>query len=101
MAPGFGFRMQYIVNFEKATASFDISAAQKLTLWERGKEARGIDLEPGMGYEYEIAYFLDCIKNNRRPTTVTIAQAAQSVAIVTAEVKSLRSGAPATVEKIG
>ncbi len=101
MAPGFGFRMQYIVNFEKATASFDIAAEQKLTLCERGQSPRAVNLEPGMGYEFEIAYFLDCIKNNRRPTTVTLQQAAQSVAIVAAEVKSMRSGAPVAVERIG
>jgi predicted dehydrogenase len=100
MAPGYGFRMQYTVNFERATAQFDQSAEHALTLWERGQKARGVELEPGMGYQYEIAYFLDCIRQNRRPSTVTIRDAAQSVAIVEAEVRSLRSGAPATVERL-
>jgi predicted dehydrogenase len=89
---GFNFTMQYTVQFEKATALFDLAGSPALKLLEAGQEPRGIDLSPEMGYMYEIEYFLDCIRHNRKPATVTLADAANSVAIVEAEVKSIASG---------
>lgn len=91
MADGFSFRMQYIVNFEKATAEFDSSAEDALKLSEGG-ESKAIEIDPAMGYDHEIAYFLDCVKNNRKPTTVTMRDAAEAVRLVEAEVQSVRSG---------
>jgi len=89
MADGFGFRMQYTINFEKATAIFDIGAKDQLLLVENGT-TQAVPLDPKMGYDYEIAYLVDCINNNRKPTTVTLASAALSVKIVEAEVESIK-----------
>lgn len=96
MAKGFGFQMQYTVNFEKATAIFDLGAAHQLTVVQDGK-VKPVTVKPGMGYEHEIAYFLDCIRKGRRPRAVEPASAALSVKIVEAEVRSLRSGKPVRV----
>ncbi|MBI1852738.1 MAG: Gfo/Idh/MocA family oxidoreductase [Planctomycetes bacterium] len=97
MTAGFGFQMQYAVNFERATAVFDLAAAKPLTLHERGKKARAVAIPPGMGYDHEIAYFLDCIRTRRRPKTVTLADAATSVRIVEAEARSIATGRPVRV----
>lgn len=94
MTAGFGFRMQYTVNFERATASFDIDAAQQLTLWEPGQPMRAVDVPGGMGYEHEIAYFLDCVRTGTKPRRITMRDAARSVAIIEAEVRSARGGRP-------
>ena len=98
MAKGFGFRMQYTVNFERATAMFDIGATPALTL-ARGGKTETVELPAGMGYEHEIAYLLDCIANKRQPTTVTLRDAARSVAIVEAEAKSIASGEAVAVAR--
>jgi predicted dehydrogenase len=92
MAAGFGFEMQYAVNFEQATATFDISKPEPLRVVGFDDEEIAVDLEPGMGYEREIAYFLDCIREGRHPETVTPASAADSVRIVEAEKKSIETG---------
>ena len=97
MAKGYGFTMQYLVNFENATARFDIGTPNPLTLMANGR-AEPVSLSPGMGYEYEIAYFLECVRNGVKPTTVTPEDAANSVKIVEAEVKSVRSGRPVKIK---
>lgn len=96
MSPGFGFRMQYTVNFEHATAEFDFAAPQPLRLVRDG-HAQPVELPPGMGYEHEIGYFLDCIARGVRPEIVTLPSAALSVAIVEAEVKSVTTGKPVRI----
>lgn len=93
MADGYAFRMQYTANFENATAEFDSSAEHALTLAQNG-ENKPVELEDGMGYDYEIAYFLDCVRNNSQPAIVTMQDAANAVRLIEAEVQSLRSGAP-------
>jgi predicted dehydrogenase len=45
-----------------------------------------------MGYQHEIAYFVNCIRTGKRPQAVEPASAALSVKIVEAEVRSLKTG---------
>ena len=92
MADGFGFQMQFTVNFEKATAEFSFDGNSNLRLAEPGKEPRMLDVGTGMGYEREIDYLLNCIEQGTAPSTVTLAQAAESVRIVEAELNSVASG---------
>lgn len=92
MAPGFPFTMQYTVNFEKATAVFDISAANPLSVYQEGQEPQAIALPKGMGYAAEIAYFIQCVKAGKQPETVTLAQAAETVRVIEAEVASVKAG---------
>ncbi|HEX2971567.1 MAG TPA: Gfo/Idh/MocA family oxidoreductase [Tepidisphaeraceae bacterium] len=91
MQAGFPFQMQYIVNFEHATAVYDLLAAQKLVLYQ-DKQPHPIELDPAMGYEHEIAYFLQCVREKRQPTTVTLTDAANAVRIVECEVESIATG---------
>lgn len=93
MADGFGFNMQYTVNFERATAVYDFSAKEPLTIYEGGKSSAAT-LDSEMGYALEIAYFLDCIRKSRRPEKVTLRDGAEAIRIVEAEVQSARSGKP-------
>lgn len=93
MTDGFDFTMEFTINFENASAKFDLSGgSQPLTLIENGKEPVKIELRQGMGYEYEIGYFLECIAAGKAPKTVTIEDAAKAVYIVEAERKSIHSG---------
>jgi predicted dehydrogenase len=97
MSQGFGFKMEYTVNFERATAVFNLANKDTLTVSENG-QTQPVPLQTGMGYQYEIEYFLDCVANNRRPETVTLASSAESVKIVEAEEKSVKSGKPVKVK---
>ena len=42
----------------------------------------GINIKAGSGYEAEIRYFVDCIKNNVKPDRVTVESSQTSVALV-------------------
>jgi predicted dehydrogenase len=91
MTDGFGFMMQYTVNFEKATADFDLAREQPLKVSQGGK-TEAIDCGPGFGYAAELRYFLDCVGKGERPSIVTADDGVRSIKIVEAEVKSARSG---------
>lgn len=97
MADGYAFCMQYSANFEKASAEFDSNSDQPLKLYQDG-QANPIELPEGMGYDHEIAYFLDCVKNNRQPQIVTMQDAANAVRLIEAEVESVRSGTTITLD---
>jgi len=94
MANEYPFRMQYTVNFERATAVFDSAAQSALMLYESGQKPRALELDPIMGYQREIEYFIQCVKENRPPTTVTLEDGAEAVRMVEAEVESIRTGWP-------
>ncbi len=91
MADGFGFTMQYTVNFENATADFDLAREQPLKL-SQGDKNEPVDCGPGFGYVAELRYFVDCVKKGQKPTIVTADDGVRSIKIVEAEVKSVRSG---------
>jgi predicted dehydrogenase len=92
MADRFGFKMAYTVNFERATAVYEMSPTNPLTIYEYGKEPRTVELDKRMGYDLEIEYFLECVQKGQKPKTVSIQDAANTIAIIEAEVKSIRSG---------
>ncbi len=91
LGDGYGFTMQCNVNFENATADFDLAREQPLRLSENGR-TEPIDCGPGFGYAAELRYFVDCVKKGQKPTVVTGDDAVRSIKIVEAEVQSTRSG---------
>ena len=97
MAKGFNFHMQYCVNFEQATAVFDLSQPHPLRLFPRQGTPTDVELPPGMGYNHEIRYLLDCIASKTRPTTVTLEHATASLRIAQAERESVTSGKTVTL----
>lgn len=97
MAQEFGFNMQYCVNFEQATAIFDLSKSPVLQLCMRGKGKTDVELQPGMGYDYEIRYLLDCIAGGKRPTQASVESAANAIRIVEAELRSVRENREVTI----
>ena len=91
MSDGFGFSMRYTINFEEATADFDLGRQDPLLI-HRGGETEAVQLADGIGYDHEIAYFLDCIKSGRKAERVTLDDAARSVLLIEAEAESVRTG---------
>lgn len=93
LADGYGFTMRYTVNFENATADFDIGRDPQLVVHAKGK-SEPITVPDGDGYEAELAYFVDCINKGQRPTVVTAQDAVTSIAITEAEGRSIATGQP-------
>jgi predicted dehydrogenase len=98
MGDGFGFHMEYTVNFERATADFDSRrGAGALKIFEQGKGARVVPLEPGDGFIGELGYMIGCIEQRRAPARVTVQDALSAVEICEAEEESIRTGRPVTL----
>ncbi len=97
---GFEFTLRYGVVFERAAATFDMAREKPLILIEQGKEPEAVELDSGLGYEQEIAYFIDCIRAGRAPQRSSVRDAAQSLCILEAELRSVTSGRTQPVRNI-
>lgn len=88
------FTMQYTVNFEKATAEFDIARGpEALRLYEDGKAtAQVVKLEGADGYVGELGHMIESIRRKRPPTVVTAQDGLTAVQICEAEEQSVLSG---------
>ena len=91
MAEGFAFTMRYTVNFERATADFDIGRKETLILYGDGK-AQAAEHGKHDGYTGELSYFLECVRTRQKPDRVTADDAVTGLTIVEAEKKSVESG---------
>ena len=93
MTEGFGFNMAYTVNFERGTADYDLARGpEALRLYEPGRAGRTITCPPGDGYQGELAYFLNCVREKTAPQVVTAADGLAAVEICAAEEESVRTG---------
>ena len=93
MSPGFGFNMSFTVNFENATADYDVSrGAESLRLFVPGKDTVTPDFPAGDGYYHELAHIVECIREGRPPTVVTALDGLTSVELCEAEEKSIQTG---------
>jgi predicted dehydrogenase len=91
MCPGFGFNMSYTVNFERATADYDIARGpDALRLAVEGRPAEVIRLAPSDGYIGELRHFIAAIAAGRPPTVVTAQDGLGSVEICAAEEQSVQ-----------
>lgn len=90
MAPGFGFNMSYTVNFERATADYDIARGpDALRLSVVGTPPAVIKPDGADGYVGELRHFLDCIRTGTKPTVVTADDGASAIEICEAEEASI------------
>ena len=91
MSPGFGFNMSYTVNFERATADYDLARGpEALKLFEPAQPPRVVVCEPEDGYTGEVRHFVESIERGGAPTVVTAADGAAAVELCEAEEKSIR-----------
>ena len=67
-APGFGFRMRYVVNFERGTADFDLGreaaadGTSRQLLWHEGSSTTAVDVGLLSGYDGEVRHLIDVIQ---------------------------------------
>ncbi|HRJ50557.1 MAG TPA: Gfo/Idh/MocA family oxidoreductase, partial [Phycisphaerales bacterium] len=88
-SPGFPFHMRYLVEFERATADFDIARSPALRI-SCVDEQNAVEIPPGDGYAPQAGAFIDAITGLRRHD-VTLTQAAQVTRTITAERASMKT----------
>ncbi len=91
-AAGYPFAMTFSIAMERATLHF--AADGGLHLYPVRGKPKTIKLKAGDGYEHELRDFIACIRKGRDSAVVSPASACESVALVEAELKSVRTGAP-------
>lgn len=93
LTPGFGFNMSYLVNFERATADYDMSrGAESLLVIEQGRAAETVKLAEPDGYVGELRHFVESIRAGRQPSVVTAEEGLSAVEICAAEEQSINNG---------
>jgi predicted dehydrogenase len=95
-SPGFGFRMRFVVVFERATLDFEFSRDPRLVLHQEGR-AEPVALEPHAGYDGEVRHVIDLITGQAEKPIVTIEDALGVACLLDAERESLATGAPVVV----
>lgn len=95
MTDSYGFKMEYTVNFEKATADFDSSrGADALKLHEEGQQSRTIPAASEDGYVVELRHMIESIQTGIPPSIVTAKDGLSAVEICDAEERSVKCGMP-------
>lgn len=93
MTEGFGFNMAFTVNFEKATADYDLArGAEAFKLYEEGQPPRSVKFDGDDGYVGELRYLIEAIQTGRPPSIVTAQDGLGAVEICEAEERSVRLG---------
>jgi predicted dehydrogenase len=110
--PKWGFQMAFQAVFERGTVEYDSSASPSLsaTLGNGPRKALpfqspsiGVSQTDGGnitslgGYFNELRYFIDCLEAAKKPEIATLAQAAESLRVVMAEVESAKTGKPVSL----
>ncbi len=98
MTPGFGFSMAYTVNFERATADYDITRTEApLRLFEEGQAPRDVRCGSDDAFFLELKSFLDSIRCGKASSTVTPEDGVVTLEICEAEEESVQSGRPVSL----
>lgn len=93
LAPSAGFRMRFLVNFERATAEFDISATPWLRLHMQDR-SEDVVLSAGTGYDGQVRHLLEAIRRPELPLRATMDDARSVAVVLEAERASLDSRKP-------
>ncbi len=97
LAPTTGFRMRYLVNFERASADFDLTRKPTLLLHTESKSEE-ISLAPLSGYDREIRHFIEVITRGG-VLGASLEEAAQVAELLQSERESIELGWPVNREK--
>jgi len=92
MAAGFGFNMSYTVNFENATADYDIARGKDSLRIASDGTPQVIPCEEPDGYIQELRHFAEALLTGKKPSVVTVDDAVTSIEICEAEEKSVQTG---------
>ena len=91
LTPCAGFRMKYLVNFERATADWDLSRTPTLMLHD-ANGSRALELSPLTAYDLEVRHFVSAIAEGRSQLRATLDDAVDVMKLIEAERRSLETG---------
>lgn len=98
LARGTPFAMGATLAFETATVVYHSASKPTLAVYR----ADGTKEEPPVikanGYQEELRYFIQCVAGNAAPTRCTVQDAAATLAVATAEIKSVKAGRAISVK---
>lgn len=87
---------------DKATAEYSLSAginldsdgkqSNSLILYRKGKEPIIENIKSKDAYELELEYFINCVKNNKKPEIVSLDSIKRTIKTINYLIKSLESG---------
>lgn len=87
---------------DKATAEYSLSAginldsdgkqSNSLILYRKGKEPIIENIKSKDAYELELEYFIDCVKNNKKPEIVGLDSIKRTIKTINCLIESLESG---------
>jgi len=87
----FPFNMAFRIRCEKATIQYDMGSGQPMTVYTASGKEITPKVPAGSGWERELGYFIKCIEKKTRPTVVTAKSSLESVKLVEAELKSIKT----------
>lgn len=91
LAPSAGFRMRFLVNFERASVEWDLSWQGELRV-HRAEGTETVSVGSGAGYEPEIRHLVETIAAGRKDLRATMDEAVEVAEILEAERRSLEVG---------
>ena len=86
------FRMSFLVNFENASALYDINAENQLQVFREGEEPETIPMPDENAFDLQIAEFLTALQTGESPKTAPLSDGVKSAIIAEAERESIRLG---------
>lgn len=97
LAPGTGFRMRYVAEFEHASADFDFGRDPQLLLSHDGK-CNPVEVSALSGYDEEIRHLVQAVAEQKRELRATLADAIKVAELLDAERRSLEERDIVTVQ---
>jgi len=88
MAPGFGFRMAYLVNFEHATADYDLARGDDALQVSASSFKETIKCDTPGGHLAEMLHFVEAVQSGSGPTVVTAEDGVAALEVCEAEAAS-------------
>ena len=82
--------MAFTVLCENGSIEFSLANDPMLAVHKTDGTVDTPEVEAGDGYSLEIAYFLSCIKDGKKPVVVTPQDAKNSLALVLKEIENAR-----------
>jgi predicted dehydrogenase len=97
MMPKFGFEMSFNIALEKATIVYNCTQSPAFKICPLKGEVVTPKVEAGDGYSLEITHFIKAVSGKTVPKILTPAQSCDSVKLIEAEKKSVRSSRKAVI----
>jgi len=99
-APGFGFTMRYVANFERATATFDISRPESPLLLCQDGTCEAVALSAAPGYDAEIRHVVSAVDEGRSHADVTLQDAIDVTELLDAERRSVQRRRAVSLKRV-